>query len=138
MTTRALGAVAAAAVAALAACGSDTCPTAAAYPQAGQTPVCSEPAAQQISISLNMCEACSHTSPTCTEQQSDATTIFLDTRWQVCTDNSSCAAQACGTATCQFSVPNGTYTVHVLSASGTSTFMLDVAANNTATCTGTI
>ncbi len=120
-------------------CGKESCPTAAAYPQTGQTPACSEPAVQQVSITLQMCEACSHTSPTCTPDLSSVGTneIFLDTRWEVCTDNSSCAAQACGTATCTFSVGNGTYTVHALTQSGTSTFTLNMS-NGAPSCSGTI
>lgn len=126
--------LAAAAAAFFAACGSDTCPTAAAYPQAGQSPSCGG-TPQQVQISLQMCEACSHTAPSCSVQMPDAGTIFLDTRWEVCTDNSSCSAQACANATCQFTAPAGTYTVHVLSQSGTSTFTLNVAGS--ATCSGT-
>ena len=127
--------LAAAAAALVAACGSDTCPTAAAYPQAGQSPSCSG-TPQAVQISLQMCEACSHTSPSCSVQVPDPATIFLDTRWEVCTDNSSCSAQACASATCQFAVQPGNYTVHALSQSGTSTFTLSVTGS--ATCSGTI
>jgi hypothetical protein len=136
-TRSALAAIAAALLAA--GCGKDACPTAAAYPQSGQTPACSAPAVQQVAVTLNMCEACSHTAPTCTPDLSSVGTgeIFLDTRWEVCTDNSSCAAQACGSATCQFSVANGTYTVHALSQSGTSTFTLTMTGGSPS-CTGTI
>ncbi len=141
MRTRSALAAAAAAALLAAGCGKDSCPTAAAYPQSGQSPSCTAPAAQQVAITLNMCEACSHTAPTCTPDLSNAGAgsgdIFLDTRWEVCTDNSSCAAQACGSATCQFSVANGTYTVHALSASGTSTFTLNMSGGSPS-CTGSI
>jgi hypothetical protein len=137
MRTRVLAMAAAAAV--LAACGNDTCPTAAGTPKTGQSPSCTAPAPQQVQVTLQMCEACSHTAPRCNAQLNDlaAKNIFLDTSWEVCTDNTSCSAQACGNAVCQFSVPNDTYTVHVLSGGGTATFQLQVNGA-TATCTGGI
>jgi hypothetical protein len=133
-------AVAAAAAALVAACGGkDSCPTAAAYPKTPQTPACSMPAPQQVTITLEMCEACSHTSPTCTADLSAVGSgeIFLDTKWEVCTDNSSCSNNACATPTCQFSVANGTYTVHALTQSGTSTFQLTMSGG-TPSCSGSI
>ncbi len=120
-------------------CGSNSsCPTAAAYAKSGTSPSCSG-GPQQVSITLSMCEACSHTSPTCTPdlQAVAQDSIFLDTRWEVCADNSSCAAQSCAQATCSFAVPAGTYTVQAPSASGTSPFTLTVGATS-ASCSGTI
>jgi disulfide bond formation protein DsbB len=121
-----------------AACGKDSCPTAAAYPKTGQTPACTG-TTQQVSISLQMCEACSHTAPTCSPDLHSLATndIFLDTRWEVCSDNSSCAAQACGSATCSFAVPAGSYNVQALTTSGTTSFQLTVSPS-AASCSGAI
>ncbi len=127
---------AAAAAALLAACGKESCPTTAGNANTSVAPTCGG-SAQQVQITLQMCEACSHTSPSCAVQMPDATTIFLDTRWEVCTDNSSCSTPGCSGATCQFSAPAGTYTVHALSQSGTSTFTLNVGGG-TPTCTSWI
>ena len=140
-STRAVPALAVAgvvaAVLAIACGGNESCPTAAAYPNTAANPVCSGPP-QQVQITINLCEACSHTSPTCTADLSSVGTsqIFLDTRWEVCTDNSSCAMNLCSSATCQFSVAAGSYTVHALSPSGTSTFDLTVAPASS--CSGWI
>lgn len=132
--------VAAALATLAAACGKDSCPTTAAYPKSGQTPGCTG-APAQVQIGIQMCEACSHTSPSCSADLSalGSHQIFLDTRWEVCTDQSSCASQACSAATCQFSVPAGGYTVQTLSptGTGTSTFQLNVTSSSAA-CTGQI
>lgn len=134
--------VAAAAAALFGACGKESCPTTAANAEnqdMSAPGACTAPAPQQVDIKLNLCEACSHTSPTCTPDLSALGTkeIFLDTRWEICTDNSSCAAQACAYVTCQFSVPPDTYQVHVLSKTGTSaSFTLSTSTG--ATCTGSI
>jgi hypothetical protein len=135
-----IGFAAAAAAAALVAagCGKDSCPTAAAnaenQPMSG---ACSAPAPQQVAIRVNLCEACSHTDPTCSTQISGPD-IFLDTKWEVCTDNSSCATNACATVTCSFSVPDGTYTVTTLDKTGTPKSFSLTTSPGTATCSGSI
>ena len=135
-------AVAIAAAALVAACGGkDSCPTAAANAEnQNMASACSAPAPQQVAINLNLCEACSHTDPTCTPDLHAAGTgdIFLDTKWEVCTDNSSCAVKACATVTCQFTVPSGTYQVTTLSKSGNPASFSLVTTASTATCSGSI
>lgn len=122
-------------------CGEDSCPTDAAFAEPGQdmADACSASAPQQVSIDVLLCEACSHTAPSCeadlvglAEQQ-----ILLDTRWDVCTDDSSCSAQACASVTCTFAVPDGQYTVHAVAPTGTETFTLDVSGSS-ASCSGSI
>jgi major membrane immunogen (membrane-anchored lipoprotein) len=135
-------AVAAAAAALVAACGGkDSCPTAAANAEnQNMASACSSPAPQQVAIRLNLCEACSHTDPTCSPDLHAAGTgdIFLDTKWEVCTDNSSCAVNACATVTCSFSVPNGTYQVHTIDKTGTPASFMLTATSGSATCSGSI
>jgi hypothetical protein len=133
--------LAAAAAALLAACGGkDSCPTASANAEnQNMASACSAPAPQQVQIRLNLCEACSHTDPTCTPDLHAVSTkdIFLDTRWDVCTDNSSCAAQACASVTCAFSVAPDVYQVHVIGKQGTAAaFQLDTTSG--AVCSGSI
>jgi len=118
---------------ALAACnGAETCPTAAAAAEAGQdmSTACTMPAQDQVSVAVRLCEACSHTAPSCEADlaAADAThEIFLDTKWEVCTDDSSCSTPACAFATCRFTVPEGSYTVHTLAeGGGTQIFTLDL------------
>ena len=139
-------ALAAAAVAALlGACGKDTCPTTAANAESQDMNGTCGAAPQQVSIRLNLCEACSHTAPTCTPDLhaagpggANSGDIFLDTKWEICTDNSSCSARACSFVTCQFSVPGGTYRVTVLGSTGTPvSFGLDTTTP-TPQCSGAI
>jgi hypothetical protein len=130
MRTRVLAMAAAAAF--LAACGNDSCPTAAAStdPTQNMASACSAPAPSQVSINVHMCEACSHTAPTCSPQFS-GTEIFLDTKWEVCTDNSSCSTSACADIACRFQVADGDYRVHTLASSGsTHTFNMTVAGGS--------
>ncbi len=140
-------AIAAAVGAALvAACGGGTnsCPTTSANAEnQNMANQCSAPAPQQVAIQVNLCQACSHTDPTCTPDlhalsaSPPSKDIFLDTRWDVCTDNSSCAAQACAIVTCQFSVPPDTYQVHVIGKDGNpASFTLNTTSG--AVCTGQI
>ncbi|HEY6005825.1 MAG TPA: hypothetical protein VIV57_23290 [Anaeromyxobacter sp.] len=142
MTNRTGFAALAVAAAFAAACGGkDSCPTAAANAEnQNMASACSAPAPQQVAIKLNLCEACSHTDPTCTPDLHALGTndIFLDTKWEVCTDNSSCAVNACATVTCQFSVPNGTYQVTTLGKSGSAaSFTLDTTSGSPV-CSGSI
>jgi hypothetical protein len=101
---------------------------------------CSQPAAQQVSVRLNLCETCAHTSPTCTPDLHAAGSgaIFLDTRWEICADDSSCASPACSFVTCQFSVPDGTYTVGVLNQAGNPTSFTLSMASGAPSCSGSI
>jgi hypothetical protein len=125
---------AAVAAAALAAgCGKDTCPTAAANAKSHS---CSAPAAQQVAVQLQLCETCAHTAPTCTPDLHAVSSgsIFLDTRWEICSDNSSCAAQACSNVTCQFSVPDGSYTVGLLDQAGNPTSFTLTVSGGAPTC----
>jgi len=127
----------------LAACdGGTSCPTDAAFAEPGQNmaSACTAPAPQQVAINVQLCEACSHTAPSCEADLSSAVAtqeIFLDTRWEICTDNKSCSAQACSAVTCRFTVANGTYLVHALDPGGTKTFGLTVSGP-TAVCSGNI
>lgn len=133
--------VAAALALAAAGCGGDSCPTDAAFAEPGQDMggACSAPAPQQVSIAVELCEACSHTSPTCEADLTALATreILLDTRWDICTDDSSCSGRACASVTCTFAVPEGQYTVYTLAPSGTADFVLNVSGSS-ATCSGTI
>jgi hypothetical protein len=140
-------AVAVATAALAAGCGKDSCPTAAANAEnQNMSSACSAPAPQQVAIKLNLCEACSHTDPSCSADTHAAGSggpnsgdIFLDTKWEVCTDNSSCSFNACATVTCQFSVPSGTYQVTTLSKSGNpASFGLDTMSSPTPVCSGSI
>jgi hypothetical protein len=134
-------AVAAAAAALVAACGKDSCPTTAANAEnQSMSTACSAPAPQQVAIRLNLCEACSHTDPTCSPDLHAVGTgdIFLDAKWQVCSDNSSCAVNACATVTCSFSVPTGTYQVHLIDKTGTPTSFGLVTTAGSASCSGSI
>lgn len=135
---------AAAAAALLGACGKESCPTTAANAEnqdMSAPGACSAPAPQQVAIQLNLCEACSHTAPTCAPDLSSLGTgaIFLDTRWEICADDSSCSARSCSFVTCQFSVPGGTtYQVQTLGAGGTTvSFTLDLTGASPV-CIGTI
>jgi hypothetical protein len=109
----------------LAACGgNDSCPTQGANVQGTS---CAFPAPQQVVVRVNLaCQPCSHTDATCTPDLHAAGSggpnsgdIFLDTKWNICTDNSSCStSQSCPLVTCQFTVPSGTYHVHALDQTG--------------------
>lgn len=141
MRTRiAIAAAAGAALLAVGCGGNDSCPSTSANAEnQNMNGACSAPAPQQVQIRLNLCEACSHTDPTCTPDLHAIATkdIFLDTRWDVCTDKSSCAAQACATVTCQFSVAPDVYQVHVINKQGTAVpFTLDTTSG--AVCSGQI
>lgn len=135
-------AIAGAAWAALLAAGcNNSCPSTAANVQSqSMARACSSPAPQQVAIHVNLCEACSHTDATCTPDLHALATndIFLDMRWDVCSDNASCALQICTTVTCAFSVPPAVYQVHVIGQQGTEApFQLDTT-NGEAVCTGSI
>jgi hypothetical protein len=127
---------------ALAGCD-NSCPTAAAFAEDNPdvSGSCSAPAPQQVAIDVQLCEACSHTTPTCEADTRSATggsgDIFLDTAWEVCEDNRSCSNPACSVVPCRFSIPNGTYTVHAVKPNGTGTFQLTVNGA-AASCTGDI
>ena len=122
-------------------CGDeDSCPTEAAAVEPGQAMAgkCAAPAPQQVRITLDVCEQCSRTAPTCDPQIFVADgRIFLNTSWEICEENRSCSGEACGQVVCSFSVPDGTYTVETLAPSGTSVFDLDVSGAS-ASCSGTI
>lgn len=121
----------------MAGCGDESCPTEAAAVEG--VSACRAPAPQQVSIDLELCETCAHTAPTCEPDLSALATgdIYLDTRWDVCPDDSSCSAEACAPVTCTFTVPEGPYTVHTLTPTGTTTFELTVSTSS-ASCSGTI
>jgi hypothetical protein len=139
---RASIAIAAAGTALLAACGgsNNSCPSTSANAEnQNMASQCSAPAPQQVAIQLNLCEACSHTDPACVPDLHALSTkdIFLDTRWDVCTDNSSCATRACAIVTCGFSVPADVYQVHVIGKDGNpASFTLNTTSG--AVCTGSI
>jgi hypothetical protein len=145
MKLRHVVAVAAVAAVALVAtgCGDENdCPTEAAAVEPGQSMAdagkCTAPAPQQVRITLELCEQCSRTGATCSAQRVSADQIFLDTSWEICEENRSCSGEACSQVACIISVPEGTYTVSTLDASGsTRTFELDVNGG-TASCSGTI
>lgn len=128
-----------------AACGSNSsCPTAAANAEhQNMSGACSGPS-QQVTVNVNLCEACSHTAPTCVPdlQAVDTAnkngTVWLDLRWEICSDNSSCASKACGSVTCQFGVPSGgSYSVQTNGVAGQAAFQLDTTGA-TASCSGVI
>jgi hypothetical protein len=111
----------AAAVLALAACGSDQCPMETAYVDEDTVPSsCSEPS-QTYSFTIGLCEDCRDTSPTC---EADVTPpaagqpgqVSLATQWQLCADDQGCDFQAgdeCYFPTCVVTVPApGTYDVY--------------------------
>lgn len=125
----------------VAGCGDENdCPTEAAAVEPGQSMAdqCTVAAPQQVRITLELCEQCSRTGAACNPQRVTADEIFLDTSWEICEEDRSCSGEACSMVDCILSVPDGTYTVSTLDASGSTRFFdLDVSGG-TPSCSGTI
>lgn len=140
-TTRAAKtmAVALAAAGLLAGCGATTCPTEAAAVNTSAAPQCAAPAPQTVSVTVQLCDYCSLTSPTCDVDLSALATneIHLDTMWEACPDNSSCATSRCEAVTCTFSVAPGTYTVYANTTASLASFTLNTSSGG-ASCTSFI
>ncbi len=113
-------------------CGSNSCPTEPAAVDKTANPVCTGGAAQPVSVQLELCADCSKTSGSCQVDLSQVSpggggSIHLDTTWEACADNSSCATRQCSGVMCTFTVPAGTYTVYANDVNGLTQFPLDLS-----------
>jgi hypothetical protein len=91
-------------------CGTDeSCPEATAVADSFTPPSSCTPSTTTLTLPVQLCEECSHTSPSCTADVLSAPgtlpgEIFLSTQWELCDENRSCSAEACGTPTCTITV----------------------------------
>ncbi len=122
MGTRTAAIAAAAAVALLAACGKDKCPT--ESPAVTKVPDCTAAAGQAISYPVQLCPTCNQTFSSC-DVQIAGSDIFLNPVVEACSGSSSCPAgcdaQPSG---CSFTVPTSggpTFTVSAYDAAHPNT-----------------
>jgi hypothetical protein len=93
--------------------GTDDCPRTAGIADSSFTPGACQVPATTLTITMPLCEQCSHTTPNCTSEVLSTPDnglpgeIFLSTQWEICADNNSCSAEACANVTCTVTVPVG-------------------------------
>lgn len=103
--------VCAAALAALAACGSEKCPT--ESPKIDAVASCTAPPGQTFSYKVQLCPTCNMGAITCDVTMTSGQ-IFLDPKGEACTSSTSCPSPSCANdASCSVTAPStaGTYTV---------------------------